>query len=291
LRQAGRIFVSTAGRTDILLLDWAAGKLVFPPKKVFLYFHWFRDSDKKRRQLAKIALRQPNIVILGPTPSVVEVFRACGFSSAAVVPYPITPTIVKEEDYPVSFRYILFAGAARKDKGFGAVVDLVALLAEQGQSIPIRLQCSAEHYDKYDACTREDLVRLAAISYPLLETVTKTLSSTEYRALFTGGICLQPYEVKDFADRISGVTLDALSAGCPLVTVAGTWMSRIVERFGAGVVLDDADPTKMLAAVRSISADYASFRNNALNGGRILQEEMSAFHLFQILTSPDSGVV
>jgi len=287
LREPGRIFVATAGRADLSLLDWAARRCI-PSGKVFLYFHWFKDSEKKRHQLAAIARRQPNIVILGPTPSVVEVFSACGFTNAQVVPYPITPAKIEEKDHFVSFRHLLFAGAARKDKGFSAVVDLVALLAEQGQSIPVSLQCSAEHYEKYDTATREDMVRLSKISYPPLETVTKTLSSAEYGALFTGGICLQPYDVDDFADRISGVTLDALSAGCPVVTLAGSWMGRVVERFGAGIVLDDADPAKMLAAAQTIINDYRRFRENAQRGGKILQQEMSASHLFEVLTSHGS---
>ena len=43
-----------------------------------------------------------------------------------------------------------------------------------------------------------------------------------YAKQFDGAICIQIYDRSDFADRISGVTLDAFMAGSPIMTTAGT---------------------------------------------------------------------
>lgn len=284
LRRPGRIFISTAGRTDLILLDLASsGKIA--PHKVFLYVHWFKPSSSKRSQLKKIAQHNPELVILTPTISVYEEFRSAGFSHIQLVPYPITQRKAADQLSPVSeFSHLLFAGAARKDKGFSAIVDLVELLAEKGLRLPVTIQTSADHYNKYDDTTLQDLKRLEECNYPLLRKQADTLLPPEYLGLFVGAICLQPYNRHDFADRISGITLDALSSGCPVITLQGTWMGGIVEHFQAGIVIDHSAPVEMLSAVQRIIADYDRYRLNALRAGASLQEQHSPNSLFKALT-------
>ncbi len=278
-----RIFISTAGRVDLALLDWAASAPV-PPDRVFLYFHWVRPDAKKLAYFRKIAARHPELVVMGPTASVVEVFAACGFRHCHVVPYPITPR-AGEAQPSLPFRHLLFAGAARKDKGFSHVVRLLAHMQERGQSLPVSLQTSAAHYDKYDEETAAALQSIPSIGYRALRLSPETLSGEAYFEMFRGSICLQPYDARAFADRISGITLDALSMGAPLVTLASTWMSRVVERFEAGVVIDRPDPELLLEAAGRIIADYPRYRANALRAGVALQQEHSASHLLGLLTS------
>lgn len=285
LRQPGRIFLSTATRTDLSLLDLAApGKI--EPGRVFLYFHWFRPTPKKLAFLRKYADRQPNLVILGPTETAIEAFRQAGFPDVRVVPYPITPRPQSESDTP--FRHLLFAGIARQDKGIGKVVDLVAHLAREGSDLPLLIQASADHRQRFDEKTAQDIQRLEGIGYPNLKLIEAALPQDDYLAQFEGGICLQPYDAADFADRISGISLDGLSAGAPLVVPAGTWMARVVQRFGAGIVLEDMSAPAMENAIRGILADWPGFRDRARLAGRTLQTEFSAGQLAATLTKPYS---
>jgi hypothetical protein len=282
LAAPGRIFISTAGRTDLHLIGWASTGIV-PPGKVFLYFHWFKTDDRKLGELKKLARKQPNLEILGPTPSVVNAFKNAGFCNAHLVPYPILRHDVAVQTQPNTFRHLLYAGAARRDKGFAAVVDLVAHLHELGLQIPVTLQTSPEHYGKYDAATRADIQRLRAIAYPHLQLRTETLGRDEYMALFSGAICLQLYDAADFSDRISGVTLDAFSAGCPIVATAKTWIANMALRFDAGAVVDDSSPAQVLSAVQRVMAEYARYSSHANLAGKTLQQENSAGILFNIL--------
>lgn len=282
LRSPGRIFIATAGRTDLAVLGLAA-KGTIPPGKAYLYFHWVRPAPGKEERLRAAAKRQPHVAVLAPTESVAEIFRGCGFESVRVAPYPITPAVRPDAGAAGEFRHLLYAGAARQDKGFSAAVDLVARLAETGGEVPVVLQASADHYDRHDPRTKADLARLGGIRYPRLVVRRETLGPAEYADLFRGAVCLQPYSRADFADRISGVTLDALSAGAPVVAPSGTWMARIVERFGAGRVVDELSPGPLLSAVEEIRADYARYRDNAFEAGRALQRDNSARHLLSIL--------
>lgn len=279
-----KLFISTAGRADLFLVDWAS-KGVVPPKKVYLYFHWLNANEQKLAHLRKIARKQPNLEILGPTSSVVKLFQDAGFSRAHVVPYPISRQDANLPAEPGKFKHLLYAGAARRDKGFSHIVGLIAYLQERGMQLPVMLQTSPEHYGKYDATTRADIQRLRGMAYPHLQLSPETLDASEYANLFQGAICLQLYDPSDFSDRISGVTLDAFTAGCPIVATAGTWIAGMVQRFDAGVIVDDVSPPQVLSAVRRVIAEYGRYGKQVRAAGQILQEENSAEALFRALAS------
>ena len=261
LRTPARVVLTTARTRDLVLLALAApGRL--PADRVFLYFHWLRDTSSKRRLFRFIAARQPDLAIFCTTERLVEVFRGCGFRYVTMLPYPAPET--SRDKSPVPFRRLLYAGAARRDKGFGIVVDLVQRLASTGSDIPIAVQITPDHYGKYDEPTRADIARLGAIRYGPLTLIRSTPSPEEYAANFPGSICLQPYDAVEFADRVSGVTLDALAQGCPIVATAGTWTARMIQPFDAGIALPSPDAASVHAAVLSLRADYARYWANAL---------------------------
>jgi glycosyltransferase involved in cell wall biosynthesis len=282
LGEPGRILVSTAGRTDMLLLDLAARGRI-PARKAFLYVHWFRPSARKLASLRRLARRQPELVVLGATPSVVEAFADAGFANRALVPYPATSP-APDPGAAATFRHVLFAGAAREDKGFSHVVGLVELLAGRSD-LPVVLQTATDPNDRHDEPTRAALARLAAVRHPGLTLRGETLDARAYGELFGGAICLQPYDPREFADRVSGVTLDAMSGGAPVVTVPGSWIARVVERFGAGAVAPSPAPGDLLQAVERVRADYARYRDAALAAGRTLRGEHDARRLLEVITA------
>lgn len=286
LREPGRIFVPTAGRADLTMLSLAAGRSI-PPGKVFLYFHWLKPDPSKREFLRKAARKQPGLTIMGPMETVVGVFRECGFRDARVVPYPGSPAPTEAVGAGGVFRHVLYAGAARRDKGFPAVVDFARHLAGTGSEIPLTVQASPEHYGKFDEGIPAERDRLRKSSASRLRIFPETLEAREYLAMFDGAIVLQPYSRDDFADKISGVTLDAFSAGAPVIATAGTWMARAALRFGAGVALEDLSPPSIQSAVEAVRAEYPRFRRNALEAGSVLRKEHDPRQLLDVLLSTD----
>jgi hypothetical protein len=284
LETPGKLFISTASVGDFALMNWASSGTV-QKNKVYLYFHWLNMSDKKFAYLKKLARQQPNVVILGPTPLVVKVFEEAGFNNAHLVPYPISAQTQTSKFEHGDFKGLLYAGAARQDKGISHVVDLVEHMNKLALQIPFKLQNSPDHHGQYDAATKADLQRLEKMNYPYLKLFPETLNAEEYANLFAGVICIQLYNPTLFADRISGVTLDALSAGSPIVTTAGTWIARMVQRFDAGVVIGSTEPEKTLSAIQKIMADYARYNKNAYVAGLTLRQENSAELLFKTLAA------
>jgi hypothetical protein len=63
---------------------------------------------------------------------------------------------------------------------------------------------------------------------------------------------------------VSGVTLDALAQGCPVITTAGTWMAAQIESPKAGIALQSITAESLLDAAKAIIASYADFRASAL---------------------------
>ncbi len=168
LRTGDKLFVSTASTIDLLLVHWAAqGQL--PAGRVYLYVHWLHLSDRKVRWLNTIAKLQPDLMVFGPVPSVVEVLAQAGFRQARLVPYPAAVAAVAETSSgSCGDPAVLYAGAARQDKGIGHVVDLAEHMQRVGSTVPVRLQSAPNHHGEYDALTAADMQRLAGIRYPYL---------------------------------------------------------------------------------------------------------------------------
>jgi hypothetical protein len=265
LRGATPVFVTTAKSNDLRLLDLVARGRI-EAGRVFLYFHWVRDTPKKRQFAQRMAARQPEVVILGTTPTVADFFRECGFRHVLHQPYPMTlaPGSAMAAQ---GVTHLLYAGAARQDKGFGRVVDLVEHLHARGESLPVKVQVSADHYGKYDSATEADIARLRRSGYGSLQMLEQPLAPEEYGGLFDGAICVQAYDPAEFRDRVSGVTLDALARGCPVIATEGTWSARLVAQHGAGIVVGTPDAPTLYGAVTAIRADYAAFRARALAAG------------------------
>lgn len=283
LRSPDKIFISTATTSDLMLLGWAATKEI-QDKKAYLYFHWLNMNEKKLSYLKRLAQVQPNIIILGPTPSVINVFTEAGFQNAHIVPYPLASRNQSGTAQHEEFSALLYAGAARQDKGISHIVDLLQHMKNSQSEISFRLQNSANHHGEYNEATKADMRRLGEINYPHLQCFPDTLNTEEYVKLFAGAICLQLYDSKIFADRISGVTLDALLAGSPIITTADSWIARKVQRFNAGAIVNEPTPEKVLSAVKEIMSDYAQYQKNAYVGGLALQQENSADVLFKAIT-------
>ena len=104
--------------------------------------------------------------------------------------------------------------------------------------------------------------------YPPLTLIHETPSPEAYAANFPGSICLQPYDRAEFRDRVSGVTLDALAHGCPVIATAGTWSADVIEPFGAGIALAEPDAESLYVAATALRADYARYQAAALVAAR-----------------------
>lgn len=274
-----RVLFSTATTADMLALDLASrlpgvGPVVVPGR-VWLFVHWLNPSPRKSRLLAKLASRHPGLEVACSTRAVHEALTHAGFPRARFVPYPGADAPC--DTGPGPFRHVLYAGAARLDKGFAAVVALAEHLAHHNDSTPMTVQCSPPHRGTHSPEVAPLVARLHAIARPSIRLAPDTLDAATYAALFDGAVVIQPYDPRAFADRISGVTLDALRHGCPVIVPRGTWMARLIEPHRAGVVLDDPrDPAALADAVRLVREGWPGYAASARAAGEAIAREGGA---------------
>ncbi len=289
LREPGRILIATAGTADLVMADWAAAGRTIAPHKLHLFVHWVGAKADKARLLARIARRQPNLRIFGPTHAVVDLFARCGFE-ASLAPYPVeAPTDAEAPTATEPFRHLLVGGGARLDKGLDHVVALVDEMEARGMKLPITVQTSAEAQHARDGEVAGLLERLRRSTYSGLELHAESMSPEDYRALFRGAVVVQPYRESDFADRVSGVTLDALGAGAPVVATEGTWMARLIDAHNAGVAVADLAPASLLQAIETVLTDHAGFAARARLASARVREAHSARALVDALLAEEAA--
>lgn len=280
LNEPGKLLVATAGTVDFMMFDWVANGNI-PKNKVYFYVHWLGTKSSRASKLAKIAQRQPNLEVMCATESTTDFFTKLGFR-ATTVAYPRAQDIPQPQ-MSQKFCHLLVAGAARMDKGFDRIADFVEDLARMKASWPIQVQTSTTHQAKHDNDILLQIDRLHRSGYSNLTLIDKTLPPDDYRALFAGAISIQPYSESDFEDRVSGVTLDALIAGCPLVVTANTWLGRVVLKHNAGVVTSDLLPSGLQKAIDRILLDYESYSHRAAKAGLVLRQEHSAALMIDVI--------
>jgi hypothetical protein len=289
LRSGARLVIPTAGRTDLVLLNLVGPKPI-SPRRVFLYVHQLRLNPRKEAAMRQVAVQQPNLVFICTTGEIEKTVRQCGFHNTMVVlPLPAQSTYGGATEPSPRFRHVLVAGAARSDKGFSIAVDFVRYLAAAGATVPVSIQTSGDHYGRYDEATQAALARLKDLHYSRLTMLPDTLTRPDYVNLFRGAICLQPYDRTEYANKLSGITLDAFTVGAPVVTLSRTWMAKMVEQFDAGLTVEEPTSEALFRAVEAVRDKYEHYSANAAQAGRSLTNQNQWTPLMHMLKEGARG--
>lgn len=281
LRKPETIFIATSELLDLQIVD-RLQKYIRIKANLFFHFHQFKQTEKKLNALSDIAKRNPHFNIMAPTQGLINIFKQAGFPTCTHVPCPsYRPSQTDRQNF--TFNKVVYAGAARTDKGFPKVIELVEYLANKLENIPLELQVSPPNSLRYDTQTKSALDRLEQIQYQALSLHKSTLNKEAYLKLFEGSISLLVYDYEQYANKFSGVTLDALMAGCPIITTANTWMGEVAERFKAGIALKEHTPEQLYLAISAIKENYDFYHKNALKAAAILIEEHDPVNTLNII--------
>lgn len=287
------MIVTTAGSTDFLLASHS-GQAIDEPGQVVMVVHWFRMKQGRMKWLSRIARKHPGLSIAVMTSRLKEIFQDAGFIHVRQINYP--SQLEPAKTYCESEPHLLVAGAARMDKGLPHVVDLVQRYAEQGRSIALKMQVSTPNHPgkigqadhgRHPTDVQHELDRLRRIGYEPLELIEHSMGQDEYRGLFPGSIVLQPYDRNDFFDRVSGITLDALAAGAPVITTSDTWLGRMTDRFDCGVTMEKPSGESLESAIDMVLSNLVQYRSRASEAGMTLASEHGAAGLVEHLADPN----
>lgn len=256
-----------------------------PPAHARLYFHWIESRPVRAAMLRAAARARRHALAVTPTESIAGALRAAGWRRVVCVKYPALAPDVPPS--PAPFARVLMAGVARMNKGLELVAALARRWAAAGRDTPLFVQVSTKHAARHGSREAAAVSDLLSSGCPGLAAETRAPDRAEYTERFRGALVLAPYDPARFADAVSGVVLDALLHGAPVVASAGTWAARQVERFGAGALLRERSAEALEAAIDAVRGDWDACAARACAASRTLAAEHDPANLLRVLTAPD----
>ena len=140
---------------------------------------------------------------------------------------------------------ICHLGNARVEKGFHHVVRAMA----NAQVLPFATRFHVQTSDP-DA---QSLPILGVFDWPNNPTCVlyrESLSEREYfTILASSDVTLLPYDPTIYFSRTSGLALDSMLVGTPVIVPNHTWMADIVKRYKNGVIIDQLDQSTIHRAI------------------------------------------
>lgn len=251
------------------------------PANACLFFH---RSPSTRRDLLLLPLAGParrHSLAVAPTDEVAGWLAADGWKRVERVHYPALAA--PSPPLPVPFSHLLMAGAARLNKGLDLVAGLAALWAKAGRAVPLMVQVSKKHVVRHGRREAGMVETLLSSGYKGLRVDETAPERAEYLERFRGALVLAPYAREQFASQVSGIVLDALMHGAPVVATRGTWPGNQVERFGAGVTISERTVPALAEAVDRVLSDWPACSGRACAAAAILAKEHDPGRLLEIL--------
>ncbi|ODU54432.1 MAG: hypothetical protein ABS99_09340 [Acetobacteraceae bacterium SCN 69-10] len=250
------VFVHTFVQTQILALALLPLLFVFRPRVRFVYLLRYQP-DFYRGPLSRLSLRLlerlaawRGIRLTSDSERLASELEELTTLPVEVQPIPHTPPPRRDAPAGRDARcHFVSLGNARDEKGMFEILLAIRMLAREGGLADCRftLQCNDAQPDVAAA--------IAAFAADLPENCTllyeKLSSEQYYDILWDSDVVLLPYWRSIYASRTSGVFMESLSAGRPVIATRDTWMADELRHYGAGVLCDDRDPAALCAAMRA----------------------------------------
>ena len=161
---------------------------------------------------------------------------------------------------PLTFIYL---GDARIEKNFHYLPDAIAALhAKYGRAgrVRFRLQCNF-NTPGGEPHQLAAVQRLGQFSEDYVRLVDKPMGSAEYyQMLSDADVVLIPYSPSRYRERSSGVLVEAMAAGKPVITSRGSWMDSLVSDDHA-ILFDE--PCELHRAIEQMILNYDHYRAGA----------------------------
>jgi glycosyltransferase involved in cell wall biosynthesis len=185
---------------------------------------------------------------------------------------------------PDRLLHIVYLGDARSEKGYARLPQLVLDAAAAQLSVRFTIQ---SNFSVPGGEGRTAKARARLSSLPLdycVNLITEPLAGDAYRRLLLeADVVVLPYDAEAYASRSSGVFVEALAAGRPVIVPAGTWMAAELARVGprAGAVF--ANSHNLTTCLADIVRNYDSFAHEARAVSRVWSEYHSTDRLVDLL--------
>jgi glycosyltransferase involved in cell wall biosynthesis len=98
------------------------------------------------------------------------------------------------------------------------------------------------------------------LRHPDVQVLRGSLTSEQYdRHLLASDCLILPYRWDSYFCRISGLAIEAATAGIPAVYTEDTWLERAMKRYGAGVAFRDGDVANLVEKLVEMAKNIDKF--------------------------------
>ena len=179
---------------------------------------------------------------------------------------------------------VLFPSLMRKPKGYDLSISVVRMLSKK--QTDTCYQCTLRYIPLEG--TPLKLIKLAHKARGFANIAEGVLRPDEFKRMLAGAdIIVLPYQPSEFSNRTSGLLIDALLCGVPVVVQKDTWLGNLVARYDCGALAETASPEAYVEAIELIAANHHQYRKNAINAGKKWLDDNSWASLLDfILESP-----
>ena len=151
-------------------------------------------------------------------------------------------------------------GPARFEKGIDVLQNAIAGYLADPANPPARFAIQWPTPIE-DAAGQPYLPDAALAASGKVDFITEPLTSKAYDALVAATDCMVlPYRRSSYFARISGVAVEAVTGGIPVIATADTWTSELVASEGAGIAVPDGDAAALALAMTDLAHDFPRHR-------------------------------
>lgn len=251
----------------------ALAKVTRPYQNVFVHVNlfWNFNFDLSNDRWVKtwkglfewLDVSAPHVVVTAPTRQAQREFAELFGVILEVAPHPSTlvlePTgaYVRKVGGRESKTTVLFPGGARHEKGFPDSIEAVRQLGKF-KELRTRLRYNVVQ------STPEDLRGGVGQLPDNASLVTGELTDEGLIDLIKeSDVVVLPYSPSAFSKRTSGILIDALMLGVPVVVQEGTWLADLVNRYRFGAVVPNTDAETLVNGILEVRRNLEWYKDRA----------------------------
>jgi predicted SAM-dependent methyltransferase/glycosyltransferase involved in cell wall biosynthesis len=180
----------------------------------------------------------------------------------------------------------LYVGGGRSEQGVEVLMDALLLLKDELASGDCCMILQSNPHED-DVRALASWKRLTIADLPNVRVLRGSLSDKQYGGLMASSdVVLLPYLSEEYRWRTSGVLIEALANGKPVIAPKNTWMAA--QLAGSGVVFDSGCPSALARAVRETLSGIGTLRVIAAARRRDVTEYHNPDRFFDVLMGQGS---
>lgn len=271
----------THSNSSFLLLirqDIADQKGRFHPKTIvnsfllYLYFKFFKNNQKLGR-----------VIFFSDSEGLGESYKKFSELPFQILPIPHIRHTRKAGVIKNNNRIVISSlGSARFEKGTDIVLSAIDSFLNKNEGkiyqFIIQITDGRDFGSDFDALIKNlgSKENVSLLRHPL--------TSQEYdEVLLQSDLILLPYRKSAYLNRTSGIAIEAMAAGVPVVYTKGTWIETAVRDYGAGLGVLDGSTEDLMRILEILPDRLRGLKTEAIKKSKSCLDFHSSYNFFSIL--------